>query len=333
MSKTKIEWCDETINPIVGCSKVSDGCTYCYAEIMANRLAYNPATKDVYSKVITDGKWNGKTAFNNKMMKKLDKLRRSKKPRTVFINSMCDLFHESADEQWIDDVFTAMYHAKNHTFIILTKRPERMCDYLVQMYSDRTYVHPDLTNINMAASSNIIFGVSVEDQKAANERIPELLKLKDYFNEKICVSVEPLIDSVDLTKLAIGVSMQEKIDALNGFRRWCGHVTNATKKVDWVIVGGESGKKARPMHPKWVRSVRDQCKAAYTPFFFKGWGEYMPFQDATNIPGMPLSGKIVKVDSPLKDGDDIPGKVEMIKVGKKYSGNLLDGKTHEEFPG
>lgn len=309
----KIQWLNlpgytgETWNPIIGCSKISDGCKNCYAERMANRLAHNPKTKADYAEVITDGKWNGKT---NLSAIRLFKARKWRNPRVVFVCSMSDLFHESTSFEHINAVFSTMAEWEGkHIFIVLTKRPELM----VEFYKWKGDQH----NIPWRPSNNVWIGVTAENQTQAMIRIPYLISIPAAVK---FVSVEPMLSQVDLDD-----TLQYTLKHHAGGLKNC---------LSWVICGGESGHNARPVHPDWVRSLKDQCQAAGVPFFFKQWGEWMP---ATQIPKewghfAHVKGKHSWVNQ--ADGKDTcVGAGEMtIKTGKHKSGNTLDGVKYEQYP-
>ncbi|NMA67584.1 MAG: phage Gp37/Gp68 family protein, partial [Clostridiaceae bacterium] len=215
MSTTKIEWTDKTWNPITGCTKISAGCAHCYAETMAHRLKAMGVKK--YAKGFIP------TVHENAIEEPL----KWKKPHTIFVCSMADLFHESVSFDFIDKVMDTIRQTKHHRYQILTKRSERMVEYF---------------NKN-TIPSNVWAGVTVEAVDAKS-RIDMLRKLNASIRFLSC---EPLIE--DLGELD-----------LTG--------------IDWVIVGGESGIKARPMKPDWVRSILKQADAQNTAFFFKQWGTW-----------------------------------------------------------
>lgn len=212
MADTKIEWTDKTWNPIVGCSKVSAGCANCYAERMANRLACMGQMS--YNKVVLQGRpeWTGKTAF---VESALEQPLHWKKPQLVFVCSMGDLFHESVPFEWIDKVFAVMALCRQHTFQVLTKRPERMKEYICEMSEngkwDACSVDPETLDWSMTQSGthefanyirrpfplpNVWIGVTAENQEQADKRIPILLQIPAA---KRFVSVEPMLSAVDLT--------------------------------------------------------------------------------------------------------------------------------------
>ncbi len=271
---TKISWCDETINPVVGCSKISSGCQNCYAENMARRLATMGFAQyqdviGVERNGIIKGEWNGSTAF---VSSELEKPYKWRKRRSVFVSSMGDLFHESVWRCWIDDVMRMVANNSEHTFIFLTKRPERMKQYFDLCDRDLT---EELTAFyqlshgtdphNLAANwplPNLVLGVTAEDQKTADERIRVLLQIPAA---KRFVSIEPMLGEVDLYRG--GWSF------LSPLYPPPGNKTGWKRGLDGVIVGGESGSKTRPFTPEWVRKVRDQCAESGVPFMFKQWGK------------------------------------------------------------
>lgn len=242
MTKTKIEWADRVWNPTTGCTKVSQGCKHCYAERIAGRF------------------W-GERKFADVQLhpERLDMPLHWSKPSRVFVNSMSDLFHPDIDEKFIAKVFGIMWLATKHTFMVLTKRPDRMVELLnnedFQMHTG-WFASQAIRELGLQKpkdlpawpNSNIWLGVSVEDQAAADERIPLLLQTPAAVR---FISAEPLLGPVNLWKWL----PDSPVEVLN-----------------WVITGGESGTNARPMHPDWARSLRDQCVTAGGPFFFKQWG-------------------------------------------------------------
>jgi protein gp37 len=284
---SKIEWTEQTWNPIIGCTKISEGCKECYAAKMAGRLANIPYTSyymNVVKEKKTDllshkpiGEWNGKTSF---IPSALEKPLKRKKPTMYFVCSMGDLFHESVLFEWIDKVFRIIQRCDKHIFQILTKRPEIALKYFKHLRDDFKLILP---------FNNIWLGVTAENQKMANKRIPILLQIpaKVHF-----VSVEPMLSEIDLDCLDMPHDIFGVYNALHGsaFNSEIGGY-KLMSKLDWVICGGESGPNARPMHPDWVRSLRDQCKNANVPFFFKQ-GSQNNWNDYKNIDSFPEDLKI-----------------------------------------
>lgn len=260
MSKTKIEWADKVWNPVTGCTKVSEGCRNCYAERMARRLAgrfgYPPIPNHFDVVQHPD---------------KLEEPLQWKKPSMIFVDSMGDLFHSSVPKPLLAQVFAIMAIARQHTFLILTKRPERMCEVLddinfsydVEEFQEHICGEHDWCPQDFDwPLPNVWLGVSVEDQKTANERIPWLLEIPAAVS---FVSIEPMLGPVDLYNYF-------------GSGQQC---YTLTEPLDWVIAGGESGPGHRP-HPSYgiVRFLRDQCVQAGLPFYLKQmWGRKMPELD------------------------------------------------------
>lgn len=237
-SQSSIEWTDATWNPVRGCTKISPGCKYCYAEVFAER--FRGVAGHAYER-----------GFDPRLVpEKLAEPLRWKKPRMIFVNSMSDLFHSSVPDDYIVKVAKVMSLANWHVFQVLTKRSERMKELL------ETALAP------YALQRHIWWGVSVENKKHGLPRIQDLQRARAKVR---FLSIEPLLEDLGRVKLS-GIS--------------------------WAIVGGESGAKARPIRAEWVRSLRDQCKDAGVPFFFKQWGGRQ----------------------------------------KKRAGRVLDGRTYDEFP-
>ncbi len=292
---TKIEWTDETWNPVTGCTKVSRGCAHCYAERMARRLA---------------GRFGYPEAPNHfdvtLQPDRLEEPLHWRKPRRVFVCSMSDLFHDDVPKDFIWRVIEMGWRAKQHIFQILTKRPERMLDVLTH---SMWWVND--------TPQNIWLGVSAENQKAADERIPLLLQCPAAVR---LVSIEPMLERIDLRH--IQKSNLVEIDALtgnHGVKRPLSGKSNA--KLDWVIVGGESGPGARPMHPDWVRDIRDQCNDWGVSFFLKQRGEWLPIARASDD---------WRTDQPSQFCAF--GGLVFHRVGKKRAGRLLDGREWNEMP-
>jgi len=328
--KTGIQWTDATWNPIVGCSVVSPACTNCYAMAQAGRIQkmkpgshYEGTTLDV----------NGKPIWTGVLRQAPDHIltapMRWKRPRKIFVNSMSDLFHDAAPDEWIDKVFAIMALCPHHVFQVLTKRPKRMRDYIGTRAGDWMTVLPDaigpgqlpitkhcvVAHIGETTADhralyaaklphwplpNVWIGVTAEDQPRAEERIPDLLMTSAAVR---FVSVEPMLGPIEL-------------------RRWM-------SAVSWVICGGESGPGARPLSMYWARSMRDQCADMNIPFFFKQWGEWIPGPQAIHLNGKTLTNFKV-IDTPCED--QALGCFSF-RVGKLRAGRLLDGVEHNVFPG
>ena len=311
---SKIQWTQQTWNPIIGCSKISEGCANCYAERTAARLARIEKTA-YYGEVVRDGKWNGSTDI---VCTAVDKPYDRRKPTVYFVCSMSDLFHESIKDEWRAKIFRVMAINQHHRFIVLTKRPERMREFMLmcqQGAKEKRLPFP---------WKNIILGVTAENQEQADKRIPVLL---DTPAAARFVSIEPMLGAVDLTAINANGEIWNTLDT-----EWDERVFKNGPALDWVICGGESGPGARPMHPDWARGLRDQCADAGVPFFFKQWGESVDDLNRNaraNAKGafwMLPDGTTGKVQPEPKDC------VWMNRVGKNKAGNVLDGQVYEQFP-
>jgi protein gp37 len=356
--KTKIDWTDSTWNPLRGCNHVSEGCRSCYAEKMAARFCgpgqpyesvmrtgmlttlWNGNVELVENHLLDPLKWGpvhlscASCGADHLMLNCPEKITR---PRRIFVNSMSDLFHENVTNEMRDRIFAVMALCPQHIFQVLTKRPERMLAYLsasgrnISVYNAATSISENFSRMSETMAHhrssgngwwtlpNVWLGVSVENQAAADERIPLLLQTPA---EVRFVSCEPLLGAVDLTQIetsAFDCGSGTK-NSLTGDMRLpgCGSVSSTTihgKRINWVIAGGESGPGARPMHPDRARGLWDQCEAAGVPFFFKSWGEWLPVTDDSQGPH-------------VREVDDH----KYLKCGKKSSGFLLDGVKYKQFP-
>ena len=368
--KTKIEWTDASWTPIrasyieiqndgsgkerIGwhCEHPSEGCRHCHAEAMNNRLGPGLAFKpgNIFREE-KRGYHNGeaKLFLDEKLL--LQPLK-WKRPRMIFVCSMTDLFADFVPDEWIDRVFAVMALCPQHTFQVLTKRSARMRAYFQS--SGESFEFPDGSGTMHLPRNggllNVWLGVSAEDQKRADERIPDLLATPAA--ERF-VSAEPLLGPIDFTRVT-GHS-GTVFDALVPWRpcRIGGTTIEhgaSTPILDWVIVGGESGKGARPMHPDWARSIRDQCGAAGVAFFFKQWGEWAPqigAVDGWTINDDPEQSRFdhrewdeddqcwSDVFRPIwcdfEDGNYDEAQT-VSRLGKKRSGRLLDGREWNEMP-
>ncbi|MCB2199676.1 phage Gp37/Gp68 family protein [bacterium] len=392
---TGIEWTDATWNPMTGCQKISEGCRWCYADTMSKRLQGNYRKLEGEGTPIPAGIKRYRDGFAPAFHPDaLGEPLRWKKPRRVFVCSMSDLFHTSFSFEQIAAVFGVMAACPQHQFQVLTKRPERMKAWFEWVEREHVFYDPAGKERGWKIGSllcdcsykvrpspdchvplhghgntpwplpNVWVGVTVENQAAADERIPLLLETPAAVRFLSC---EPLIGPVDLDGWLPGqysclhcgyvgekTGDQETCEEcgsvfpppgkkgemvpcgcgstsyLNscprcgaseggGFGTYGSEGLSPTPTVlDWVIAGGESGPKARPSHPDWFRTLRDQCQAAGVPFFFKQWGQWMPDFDSKTFKDGRRS---------FRWGDFI-----MHSVGKKKAGRELDGRTWEEYP-
>jgi len=330
--KTGIAWCDSTFNPWIGCSKVSPACDNCYAEALNNRMkwvGYGGNDADgIYPFRARWGagierrrtsestwrqplRWNRRAEIKIKAWKKFKEqylgltdaqleaqgLIKPRRPR-VFCASLADVFDNEAPSNWRDDLFDLICKTPNIDWLLLTKRignARAMLDFS----ADWTDSGP---------LNNVWLGATICNQEEADRDIPKLLAVPAA---KRFLSVEPMLSSV---YLRLGDSDDVPSDS-EPFRerQWM---------IDWVICGGETGKHARPMHPAWVRSLRDQCVAAGVPFFFKQWGEWHP-QVWTE------GGDVVIGPD---DGYKTDAATGTVRCGHKAAGNMLDGRVWEEIP-
>ena len=304
---TEISWCDSSWNPLRGCSRVSEGCRNCYAEKMAARFV---GIGQPYEGLTNNGHWTGKVELVEKHL--LDPLKwgpvyegihcgvgtlKEKKnrdgsitvtrerPRRIFVNSMSDLFHENVSDEWIDRVFAIMALCPQHIFQILTKRPQRMLDYLSQTEGRRVVIPqagPRSTGGSVWTHSaswplpNVWLGVSVENQKAADERIPLLLHTPAAIRFLSC---EPILEEVCIERIPRRENYYEGKEPL--------YWHPLKEGINQVIVGGESGHGSRPMDPAWARSLRDQCKEAAGVSFFMKQGSAANWKDFKNFDALP----------------------------------------------
>ena len=326
---TKIEWADETVNPFAGCSKISPGCRNCYALKMAYRLSYNPnptisnkyrgTTKRIQGEI----QWSGKI---NHDLQCMEKIFDGKKGKKIFVGSMGDIAHPNVNFDLFAKILGKCHSINNHrlhysggkkeahTFLFLTKRPDRFAA-LWEMYFKAQILKEDWDDWEHWPTRNDVYktfwvGTSVEDQEQADKRIPYLISIPAA---KRFVSIEPMLGPVDITQF-VWTDINNNI------------IKSDMNKLDWIICGGESGLNARPLHPGWVRTLRDQCRAAGVPFFFKQQGEWMTTHDAIKK-GRTFVKKIATNKTHIFEDD-----IRMVRAGKKHAGRLLDGKEHLEWP-
>jgi protein gp37 len=374
--KSKIEWTDATWNPLRGCSKISAGCQHCYAIREAIRHA---GPGEPYEGLVTSDppNWTGAVRF---IPEKLAEPLRWLKPRMIFVNSMSDLFHEQVSWEAQAAILGVCLLAGQHTFQILTKRAELMHERLAELSAEECLEHAALFGVGLPPHkqrrqvaelmremgrdpdaetwppANVLIGPSIENQAAADERLPHATAIAGL-GWRVMLSLEPLLGPVklDLLRLDVGnpascqcghghgftrcpntggISKDCHVPGCqcNGFRRQPG----SWRGTDWVIVGGESGVGARPMHPDWARSLRDQCQAAGVPFFFKQWGEWADTSHereddkARELCRIALDG--TRGNFASLPTEKLTRALVMARVGKKAAGRLLDGREWNEFP-
>lgn len=331
-ANTGISWTDETDQPIVKegggwyCEKVSPGCEKCYAELMNRRFDKNHMP---YMKRKPGDRPELKFRWDI-----LDKWRKAVKPKRVFVSSVTDIFADFVPTAWKFNILKAMCHSV-HTFQILTKRMDQDAVDVINSFCI-------LEGIDHLPS-NIWVGTSIENQKYANIRIPFLLQIKCQVRFLSC---EPLLGQIDFYD--VSASMPKENNPWRG-----GPILQG---IHWVIVGGESGMEARPMHPNWVILIQDQCSDAGVAFFFKQWGTWLPFQGRTQqsfhtdcSTGIAYDGPIMNMINPINDkpGNFMGGKwmdcmeafsycrehrAEPVSFLRKKSEDTLYGSLYQEFP-
>jgi len=234
------KWWTATWNPVTGCSPVSSGCDHCWARSMAKRFR---------------GPDGFKVKFHSNHIHDPFYL---KKPHQFFVCNMGDLFYDEVPENFINTVMSIMFNSKQHTFYLLTKRPERMAEYMKNVRGEDRVIE------------NLWLGTSVEDQKTADKRIPILLSIPGF---KKFVSVEPMLGPVNVKRWLRDPECT-CYEIIGGHQQGCYYYNHSTfpPLLDWIICGAETGPGARPMNLDWARTIRDQCRFASVPFFFKSVG-------------------------------------------------------------
>ncbi len=375
---SKIEWTGKTWNPLVGCTIHSAGCKGCYAMGEAWRKMHHPNPKIAAKFAGTAKMVNGHPVWTGRINFSEDALTiplRRRVPTTWFVNSLSDLFHQSVSDEQIDRVFAIMALCPQHRFQVLTKRSDRMREYMhsidngdgerfegfrsaliegmaQSIYHQRT--GDDTVDEWLAVHlplPNVWLGVSVEDQRSANERVPDLLATPATVRFLSC---EPLIGPVDLSHFSIVDSDGDELhyNPLSGAGILFEHQGDdaepielatedpfglpTTPRIGWVICGGESGKRVRPMHPDWPRFLRDQCAAAGVPFFFKQWGEHVATEELDYGTGSEPEFQAGTGLEHEQVGRRVPliewGGQTYARVGKEAAGRLLDGVLHDGMP-
>ncbi|MFN3513434.1 MAG: DUF5131 family protein [Phenylobacterium sp.] len=306
-----IEWTDATWNPVTGCSVVSPGCTNCYAmKLAGTRLQHHPSRQGLTRVTKAGPVWTGEVRLNEDW---LDQPLRWRRPRRIFVCAHGDLFAEGVPDAWIDRVFAVMALCPQHTFQVLTKRADRMLAYMrglqakAQSQGDDPSIAPrriddaaaDVTCTHGGALEetawplrNVWLGISAEDQMRFEERVPFLRRTPAAVR---FISFEPLLSAI--------------------------HAAGWLRGIDWAIVGGENG--PRPMHPEWARQIREDCDVAGVAFFFKQWGSWVTEDQAPP--------DTVWFEENVQEHDFPDGQVAW-RLGKRWAGRLLDGRTHDAMP-
>lgn len=336
-----IEWTDATWNPITGCSVHSPGCKHCYAMLLAGtRLAGHPSRSGLTIDTKAGPVWNGEVRLNEGWLTQPLNWTR---PRRIFVVAHGDLFHEAVPDEWIDRVFAVMALCPQHQFQVLTKRADRMRKYLSEA-EIRQRIHAELMTVGETEKAamrraraawrleeawplpNVWLGVSAENQHWLMQRAPNLVETPAAVR---FLSYEPALTEIDIEPFVLPVR-----DWSNG---WLNNYPFHYPKhrLDWVICGGESGPKARPMHTDWARSVRDQCAAGGVAFLFKQWGDWLPEGqvDKDGFEWAPGSdGRVQWWKPEPKIGAPLDPAHCSVRVGKKQAGRRLDGRLHDGYP-
>lgn len=348
---TKIEWTDHTFNPWEGCQKVGPGCDNCYAETRNARFAGGQAVNwgpGAPRRRTTPSNWNKPLKWNKQaelQQAAWDGFKKTHpdltddgliakgfiKPRRprVFCASLADVFDNAVDPQWRADLFGLIMKTPYLDWLLLTKRIGNVKPMLAEFAHGSD---PDLSLLDMMPLPNVWIGATIVNQEEADRDIPKLLAVPAKVR---FLSMEPLLGPVDL-EAACDLAEAQVCkgtwkELADPYICAAALRSGSVAMLDWVIVGGESGPGARPMHPTWARFLRDQCQEAGVPFLFKQWGEWMPAEK---------DGNTVKLTFPI-DGPHGPANPEFhdwpdgacsARVGKKAVGRLLDGRTWDEFP-
>jgi protein gp37 len=326
-ANSKIEWTDHTFNPWEGCQKVSPGCDHCYAETRNARFAGGQAVNwgpGAPRRRTSTANWRKPLAWNAAHDAFFAQHGRRQR---VFCASLADVFDNAVDLQWRRELLALIDKTPHLDWLLLTKRIGNVLGMVPEGWFE---MHP-----------NVWLGASIVNQDEADRDIPKLLQVRAKVR---FLSMEPLLGPVDL-KLWRPARDDDRQD-LDGY---CDtFITAAGAGLHWIIVGGESGPGARPMHPDWARGLRDQCARAGVPFLFKQWGEWKPVTDVTEIESYPYFVKRDPMDGRVTQAGcyHLPHQVEacmtdphygwrypIVKVGKKAAGRLLDGVQYDGFPG
>lgn len=306
---SKIEWTHHTFNPWIGCTKVSPGCDHCYAEA----LVVNRFKKDVWGpgkarELTSEKNWSEPLKWNKRAEEGGVRER-------VFCASLADIFDNEIPEEWRVRLWELVYATPNLDWLILTKR-----------IGNARHMMP-LGAFRDGPLPNLWIGASIVNQQEADRDIPKLLDIPARVR---FLSMEPLLGPVKLSGIQCeGCGYTEADKRFQLDHHLC---KNKTATINWIIVGGESGREARPMHPDWARDLRDQCVFAGVPFFFKQWGEWFPWK--------PMNGNSLKlpVQHVMQNASEYyPGNYSsslqsMIRVGKKMAGRHLDDREWSEYP-
>lgn len=341
-ANSKIEWTDHTFNPWIGCTKVSPGCANCYAEAREDRRLHRvkwgkgqPRLRTSVKNWREPLKWNETPhvcplcgeMYRDPVLCMCQGRRTPTRRARVFCASLADWLDDEVPTEWRADLLRLIFETPNLDWLLLTKRPENWVK-LIRQARDYWFAREDAEKGQVASwlhvwscgvqPGNVWIGTTVEDQTRADERIPQLLQIPAKVRFLSC---EPMLGPVDVRDWLPWKS-EHRAQGLPGVLAQQIRMTKDIPGIDWVICGGESGPGARPMHPEWARSLRDQCAAAGVDFFFKQWGEWLPsdqYQEHHR-----------QCRETAQHSFDLD--VHSFRVGKAMAGRLLDGVEHNAFP-
>lgn len=337
MNTTTIEWTDFTWNPVTGCNKVSPGCRSCYAEQIAHRFWGDRKFTDV--------------VCHHDRLAEPEKYRAKWHGKKVFVCSMSDLFHESVPFYFIREVWQIFATFPDTTFQVLTKRPERALEFfkwVAPVFFDKAR-QAKAAQLNLPTYlplPNVWMGVSCENQEQSDKRVPALINIPSVVRFLSC---EPMLGPIDICQ---SIRLAQHPNVI--------HTTFFDQQINWVIVGGESGHMARPMHPDWVRNIQRQCATANVPFLFKQWGAHLPLEIDAQPPfftwsntGESIDGHTINIVDPITakagryqgrpfmdpfdsmlwcEENNVRECVFLMQGNKPKFAALLDGKEYKEFP-
>ncbi|RQS88036.1 phage Gp37/Gp68 family protein [Burkholderia seminalis] len=354
-ANTKIEWCDHTFNPWEGCQKVGPGCDHCYAETRNARFAGGSAVNwgpGAPRRRTSPANWRKPLAWEDAHAEFFAAHGRRQR---VFCASLADVFDNAVPDAWRADLIDLIWNTPHLDWLLLTKRIGNAWPMITRAL--------ELAGRGVNTPwpwSNVWLGATIVNQAEADRDIPKLLEVPARVR---FLSMEPLLGPVDLRTIDIdGHSEIYPLTGTTGCTDDDGNPVADMPALDWVIVGGESGAEARPMHPDWARELRDQCADASVPFLFKQWGEWKPVSQMDDTRSLyrsnriaregqdqgvidDLYGRTCKVDQLCLriDGGHVPinspnaflqgtSPMQAFNVGKRTAGRDLDGRTHDEFP-
>ena len=315
-ANSKIEWTDSTFNPWLGCTKVSPGCDHCYAEALADRRLHSVKWGPGQARRRTSAAYWREPLWWEREHEAF--MAQNGRRRRVFCASLADVFDNEAPPAWRAELFALIGLTPHLDWLLLTKRIGNVPKMLEQPGMPKDGLPP-----------NVWLGITVVNQAEADRDIPKLLAVSAA---KRFLSMEPLLGPVNVSQW-LRPRQRPNADGYGG-DHGPGWTTDFTS-IDWVIVGGESGPNARPMHPEWVRSLRDQCVAAGVPFHFKQWGEWAPADVITggDLGGELERGTVMHLHAPGNpEGYFRRGDAYVRRMGKKRAGRMLGGREWDEVP-